>query len=159
MRVTPTTIFTTLAVGAGAGLMYLFDPQSGRGRRAELGSKLKKGAGTTGNKVSAVASDFGNRAKGLAIETGNRFRKDELTDEQLAQRVRAEIGHHTTNTGAIEVIAREGRITLMGPAIANEVDGLVKAASKVRGVSAVENRLHMHPEQPVTEEGAQPVQH
>jgi len=58
--------------------------------------------------------------------------------------VRSSLGHFTDHAGAIEVMVHDGRVTLAGPAVADEVDELVKAASKVRGVHAVENRLQMH---------------
>ena len=145
MRVRPTTIVTSaLALGAGAGLMYLLDPQGGRRRRALLKDKARHSAHEAGDKVSAVATDVGNRARGLTKEAVGRFRNEELTDEQLAQRVRSTLGHHTDHAGAIEVMVHDGRVTLAGPAVADEVDELVKAASKVRGVQAVDNRLQLH---------------
>jgi osmotically-inducible protein OsmY len=145
MRVQPTTIVSSaLALGAGAALMYLLDPQGGRRRRAQLKDKARHTAHEAGDKASAVAKDVGNRARGLAAEATGRFRNEELTDEQLAQRVRSSLGHFTDHAGAIEVMVHDGRVTLAGPAVADEVDELVKAASKVRGVHAVENRLQMH---------------
>lgn len=145
MRVRPTTVVTsTLALGAGAGLMYLLDPLGGRRRRALLKDKLRHGAKEAGDRVSAAASDVSNRARGFAAETLGQLRHEELTDEQLAQRVRAKLGHHATHAGALEVLAHDGRVTLAGPILADEADDLVKAASKIRGVEAVENRLQMH---------------
>lgn len=145
MRVRPTTVVTgALALGAGAGLMYLLDPQGGRRRRALMQDKVRHGARMAGEKANATAKDLGNRTRGLTVETMGRFRKEQLTDEQLAQRVRAALGHHTTQAGSLEVLVHDGRVTLAGPALADEADGLVKAASKVRGVHGVENRLQMH---------------
>ncbi|HUP42032.1 MAG TPA: BON domain-containing protein, partial [Thermoanaerobaculia bacterium] len=118
MRVRPTTIVTSaLALGAGAGLMYLLDPQGGRRRRALLKDKARHGAHEAGDKVSAVATDVGNRARGLTKEAVGRLRNEELTDEQLAQRVRSTLGHHTDHAGAIEVLVHDGRVTLAGPAV------------------------------------------
>lgn len=145
MRVRPTTVVTSvLALGTGAGLMYLLDPQGGRRRRALLQNKLRHGAREAGDKVNATAKDVGNRARGIAAEAVGRFRHEEITDEQLAQRVRASLGHHTAHAGSLEVLVHDGRVTLAGPVLANEADELVKAASKVRGVHGVENRLQMH---------------
>lgn len=145
MRVRPTTLVTgVLALGAGAGLMYLLDPLGGRRRRALVKDKLRHGAHEAGDTVSAAASDVSNRARGLAAEALGRFRHEEPDDEQLAQRVRAKLGHHTTHAGAVEVLVHDGRVTLAGPILAGEADDVVKAASKVRGVEAVENRLQMH---------------
>lgn len=142
MNVRPTTIFSgALALGAGAGLMYLLDPNTGRRRRALLQDKMRHGAKLTGAKIGATASDLGNRARGLGVEAVKRVRKEELTDEQLAQRVRAELGHHTDHSKAIEVSAHDGRVILSGPALTDEAERIVKAVHKVRGVDVVENRL------------------
>lgn len=142
MNIRPTQIFSgALALGAGAGLMYLLDPNTGRRRRALLQDKMRHGAKLTGAKMSATASDLGNRARGLGVEAVKRVRKEKLTDEQLAQRVRAELGHHTDHSKAIEVSAHDGRVILSGPALTDEAERIVKAVHKVRGVDVVENRL------------------
>jgi hypothetical protein len=142
MNVRPTKILSgALALGAGAGLMYLLDPDHGRRRRALVKDKLRHGATVAGTKASATANDLGNRARGLGVEAMKRVRKEELTDEQLAQRVRAKLGHHTSHSSAIEVSAHDGRVILSGPVLTAEAEDLVKAIHKVRGVDVVENRL------------------
>lgn len=142
MKLRPTKILSgALALGAGAGLMYLLDPNTGRRRRALLTDKMRHGAKLAGTKVNATANDFGNRCRGVANETLGRFRKEELSDEQLAQRVRAELGHHTDHSRAIEVSVHDGRVILSGPVLTDEAERIVKAVHKVRGVDVVENRL------------------
>ena len=63
-----------LGLGLGAGLMYLLDPQGGRGRRAvardKAVSKLKQG----GNAALSTSKDLGNRTKGMVLETGKKLR-------------------------------------------------------------------------------------
>lgn len=142
MNVRPSKLFAgILALGTGAGLMYLLDPDHGRRRRAQLKDKLRHGAKVAGARASATANDLGNRARGLGVEAMKRVRKEDLSDEQLAQRVRAKLGHHTTHSSAIEVSAHEGRVILSGPALTSEAEAIVKAAHNVRGVDVVENRL------------------
>lgn len=146
MRVNPFKVVTgLLAAGAGAGLMYLLDPQGGRRRRALLKDKTRHGANVAGDKVSATASDLGNRARGLTVETMGRLRGEEpLPDDKLAKRVRSELGHHTDAASQIEVTAKDGRVTLSGSVLTDEADRVVKAVEKIRGVSSVENRLQSH---------------
>jgi osmotically-inducible protein OsmY len=153
MRIKPLKVFTGLLfAGAGAGLMYLLDPKSGRRRRALVADKTRQGANTAGTKLSATASDLGNRTRGLTNETLARFRSDEtLPDDKLAQRVRSELGHHTQTASAIEVTAKDGCVVLCGPVLTDEAERIVKAVNKVRGVSTVENRLQIH-EAPTTPE-------
>jgi len=63
-----------VGVGLGAGLMYLLDPQGGRGRRAVARDKsfsaLKKG-GTVAAKTSR---HLGNKTKGLIADAGTKPR-------------------------------------------------------------------------------------
>lgn len=145
MNLRPTNILSgVLALGAGAGLMYLLDPDRGRRRRALMRDKMRHGANMAGEKANATAKDLGNRARGMSVEAMKRVRKEKLTDEQLAQRVRAELGHHTTHSSAIEVSVHDGRVILSGPILTEEAEEVVKAVHKVRGVDVVENRLQFH---------------
>lgn len=151
MRVKPLKVLSgVLFAGAGAGLMYLLDPNSGRRRRALVKDKTRHGANVAGTKLSATANDLGNRTRGLTNETIKRFRDGEpMTDDKLAQRVRSELGHHTSSASQIEVTAKDGCVVLSGPVLTDEAERIVKAVNKVRGVSSVENRLQMN-EAPAT---------
>jgi hypothetical protein len=53
-------------MGLGAGLMYLFDPQQGRRRRALARDKAVSLAHQAQDAAEAVAKDLRNRAQGLA---------------------------------------------------------------------------------------------
>jgi osmotically-inducible protein OsmY len=145
MRLKPLSVVKGLLfASAGAGLMYLLDPKSGRRRRALVADKSRHGANVAGTRLSATASDLGNRTRGLTNEAMSRFRNDEtLTDDKLAHRVRSELGHHTQSASEIEVTAKDGCVVLSGPVLTAEAEKVVKAASKVRGVSSVENRLQL----------------
>jgi hypothetical protein len=145
MRLKPLSITKALLfAGVGAGVMYLLDPKSGRRRRALVADKSRHGANVAGTRLSATANDLGNRTRGLTNEAISRFRGDEaLTDDKLAERVRAELGHHTQSASEIEVTAKDGCVVLSGPVLVTEAEKVVKAVSKVRGVSSVENRLQL----------------
>lgn len=62
----------------------------------------------------------------------------------LVNRVKAELGRHAVHHRALEITAGGGRVTLRGPALAGEVDELLRAVSSVRGVTGVEDRLEVH---------------
>lgn len=143
----------TLLAGVmvGAGLMYYLDPERGKTRRARLRDQAGRAARDTGDRVEGKLEDLGNRAEGLAHETKSRLRtasRDEeqtnVSDATLEARVRSEIGHEISHPGAIEVSARNGRVTIRGPILADEVDKLIARVALVRGVSDVVNRLEVH---------------
>ena len=65
-------LFGGLAFGAivGAALMYLFDPERGAGRRAELASRAEGLRNDLSRTAGGRVEDLQNRAKGAAIEAG-----------------------------------------------------------------------------------------
>ncbi len=68
----------------------------------------------------------------------------EVSDEILADRVRAKIGRAVSHPNSIEVSASNGRIVLSGPVLESEGDDLIDAAYSVRGVRDVESRVETH---------------
>jgi uncharacterized membrane protein len=131
-------------IGLGTGLMYLLDPNQGRRRRSYLRDQTVRAGHAISECMDTTTRDVRNRAQGLAAEAGSRLRRDEAPDEVLVERVRSAMGRAVSHPHAIQVTAEGGRITLSGPVLAGEVDGLIAAVSRVRGVRAVENRLEVH---------------
>ncbi|MFN2387463.1 MAG: SRPBCC family protein [Thermoanaerobaculia bacterium] len=132
---------------AGAGLMYLLDPGSGKRRRALLRDKAVRAGDAAGDAIGTTSRDLRNRAVGVAAQTRALVRGAEVPDEVLAERIRSKLGRVVSHPGSIEVAAREGAVTLSGPVLVREEDDLVSCVSSVRGVRSVENRLEVH-EQP-----------
>lgn len=134
------------AVGLGAALMYFFDPDRGRRRRALVRDKVE----AAGNKVDIYAGkmsrDIRNRAYGVVAETKALFTHEEVTDDALADRVRAKLGRYPVHIGAIEVRAHDGIVTLTGPVPADELAAVLRATRFVRGVKSVDNQLTVHSE-------------
>jgi hypothetical protein len=58
-------------IGIGAALMYLFDPERGRGRRARLGDQLASKANRLGEAAGSKARDLRNRAQGIIHEASS----------------------------------------------------------------------------------------
>ena len=128
----------------GAAIMYILDPDRGNRRRALARDKLVAAGNKTSMYAGKLSRDLGNRAQGLVAETRARFRTEQVPDDTLVARVKAELGRHAVHHRALAVTANGGRVTLRGPALAGEVDELISAVASVRGVSGVENRLDVH---------------
>lgn len=135
-------IFTGIV--AGAGLMYLFDPQQGSRRRSYTWDKTKKAVRQGGTRAAALGRDVAHRTKGVVVETARKLRSEKVSDETLENRVRAEMGHHVANAACIEVEAKNGRVTLRGVILEHEVDGLLSAVRSVPGVRKVNSRLEAY---------------
>jgi hypothetical protein len=54
------------------------------------------------------------------------------------------MGRHVRNAHPIAIAAEEGVVTVDGPILADEVDGLLAAIRSVPGVMTVENELEVH---------------
>src|SRR5215211_2034951 len=59
------------SIGVGALLMYLFDPDRGRGRRARISDQLTSKVSRFGEAVEGRARDLRNRTKGVIHELGS----------------------------------------------------------------------------------------
>jgi hypothetical protein len=133
-------------LGLGAGLMFVFDPDRGRRRRALLRDQWVRRSRELVNALEVTARDLRNRATGLAAEVSSLFSDGTADDATIEARVRSALGRATSHPRAIRVEARDGRVSLSGPVLAAEAERVIKAAWSARGVRAVENRLELHPE-------------
>lgn len=133
------------ALGIGAGLMYLFDPQFGNRRRSLIRDQASSLLNQSDTFIEKAGRDIRNRARGVLAETTGRLSDREGTpDWVLEERIRANIGRASRHPGSIEVSADQGKVTLSGPILKEEVDRVVSNASKTRGVKEVNNRLEVH---------------
>src|SRR5436305_7671270 len=73
-----------LGAGLGAGLMYLLDPQGGRGRRAVARDKTVSALKQGGEKAAKTSRHLGNKTKGLAAQAGSKLRQSDLADNGMA---------------------------------------------------------------------------
>jgi uncharacterized membrane protein len=131
-------------LGIGAGLMYLYDPERGRRRRALIRDQAISLARNSDEAIDKTARDFRNRLRGLWAESAAMFSGDQAPDWVIEERVRAELGRVSRHSSAIEVNAQSGHIRLSGPILARDVDRVLAHISKVRGVRALDNRLEVH---------------
>jgi CBS domain-containing protein len=142
------SIANSLALGAaclgiGAGIMYLFDPNRGRTRRAQVRDKARSLYTTSGDAMTRTREDLRNRAKGVVSSTKTWWQHEPVDDSKLEARVRSKMGRYVSHPHAIQVSARNGHVILEGSILANEVPKLLKCVRGIQGVGSVENRLHV----------------
>jgi uncharacterized membrane protein len=131
-------------LGIGAGLMYLYDPERGRRRRALIRDQALSLVRSSDDAIDKAGRDFRNRFRGLWAETAALFSGDDAPDWVIEERVRAELGRVSRHSSAIEVNAQAGIVRLSGPVLADESDRLLAYASKIRGVREVDDGLEVH---------------
>jgi uncharacterized membrane protein len=157
-----------IGTGLGAGAMYLMDPSRGRRRRAMVRDKMVRATHKATEAFGTTARDVRHRLAGAAAFARDVVQRGQADDEVLAERVRSRIGRVVRHPGALGVRVNQGRAILSGPVLADEVYGLLKKVSSVKGVRGVENRLEVHetPENipalqgdtPLPEEKPEPLQ-
>src|SRR2546426_1648872 len=133
-----------LGAALGAGIMYLLDPDGGRRRRALLRDQLVSAGHKTTDAVGATSRDVTNRARGVVAELRGRLRREHVGDDVLRERVRARIGSIVGHASALETHVSDGRVTLRGPVLREELDRLLKRVRGVRGVEDVVSELEVH---------------
>ena len=133
------------AAGAGAGLMYFFDPDRGKRRRALLRNQavhIKKIAGDAAGKTGR---DVRNHLHGAVSELESLFvEKGAVSNDVLQARVRSKLGRVVSHPSAIEVKAVDGLIILTGQILVDEVHPLLDSIISIRGVKNIENHLEAH---------------
>ena len=98
----------------------------------------------TDDAVSTTSRDVRNRARGLAAEASSLLSGDKPSDDVLVERVRSKMGRCVSHPGAIDVSANNGRVTLSGPILADEVADLLSCVGSIRGVDEIDNHLEVH---------------
>jgi osmotically-inducible protein OsmY len=131
-------------VGLGAALMYLFDPDRGRRRRALIRDKVEAAGNKITDSAGKMGRDIQNRAQGMIAETKARFSQEEISDDVLIDRVRARLGRLPVHFAAPEVTAENGIVTLRGQILADELPRVLRATRYVRGVKDIDNQLEVH---------------
>jgi uncharacterized membrane protein len=132
--------------GLGAGLMYYFDPQLGRRRRAQVRDQMVHVLNQVDDALDVVSRDLTHRVQGLRAEVVSLLSSSQPSDKVLADRVRSKLGRIVSHPRALQVSARDGHVTVSGPILAHEVDRLLWGVQSTPGVREVENRLDVHQE-------------
>jgi uncharacterized membrane protein len=124
--------------------MYFLDPERGRRRRARVRDRLAHAAAISGDAAGATGRDVAHRASGVAARVRGTLSRGRVDDRVLAERVRAQLGRLVSHPRALDVDAVDGVVTLRGPILQHEVQGLLNAIERVDGVREVVNALEEH---------------
>src|ERR1051325_747350 len=117
-----------LLTGAGFGglALHALDPQMGRRRRAVARDKMTKIQRKAGDAASVTARDLRNRTWGTLAEGRARLTERHVPDEDLQERARSEIGFLVRYPSFIDVLARDGIVTLSRHALNDECEQLAE---------------------------------
>jgi hypothetical protein len=139
---------TMCALGSlalGAGLLWAFDPRSGRSRRARLSDQTGRVLRDTGDFFRRTGKYMAGRMRGTVAETRgmvqSRWQPQSSDDQTLCARVRSELGRVVQNMRGIDVQARDGYVVLIGELDGSELDSAANLVLGIRGVRGLDNRL------------------
>ena len=133
-------VVTGAALGAAA--MYVLDPNKGRRRRAIFRDKTRSSLANITHLAQVSARDISHRVQGFRATARRLFMGSGATDDLvLIERVRAKMGRVVSHPHAIQIGARDGRITLSGPIVADEASPLLDVVRSVWGVSSIDDHL------------------
>jgi len=133
-----------LGTALGAGAMFLLDPNTGPRRRAILRDKLVSLMHLTAWAADKTSRDVKNRLSGTVHSTKSRFTNSDVSDDVLVERVRSQMGRAVSHSHAVRVTAENGRVTLTGEILSDELNDLLRSVSGVKGVEKVLNQLTAH---------------
>jgi len=128
----------------GGITVALLDPRRGAARRALLRDKTLSAVKDAAETGSRRARDLRQRLRGVVYEAKARMSEQDVPDDILVERVRAQIGRPVSHPRAVEVRAESGRVILSGPILADEADDLIRRISRVPGVRSIESQLDLH---------------
>lgn len=129
-----------------AGATYLFDPQSGRRRRALLRDQFTRAVRQTQDFFGKAGRDAQERVRGMYSESRAWWQRENLSDESLRERVLARLGRLCSHPGAIQVNREGGVLRLSGDILERELDTVLRGLRRVRGVKEIVNELSAHRE-------------
>jgi hypothetical protein len=133
-----------LALGVGAGLMYLLDPDRGARRRAGVRDRIVSGSNRLAEAAGAAGRDISNRLSGAMARWREAAGDWTAGDGTLTARARAKLGRVVSHPHAIEIETSGGVVTLRGPILDAEVPALLSAIGGIHGVTHVVNQLEVH---------------
>ncbi len=134
-----------IGAALGATVMYLLDPDKGRRRRAIARDKARSVLTHAQERAAKSARDLGHRVEGVRARARQAFERAPAPDDLvLIERVRSRIGRVVSHPHAIQIGARDGRVTLSGPILTGEVQALLDAVRSVPGVSDIDEHLDAH---------------
>jgi uncharacterized membrane protein len=98
----------------------------------------------TARGIGAAGRDVAHRAYGTAASIRSAWRRDEVEDDVLVERVRARAGRLVSHSHALHVTANDGIVSVSGPILEHEAWRLLRGVRQVRGVRDVIDQLEVH---------------
>jgi uncharacterized membrane protein len=132
------------SIGLGAGLMYLFDPDRGRRRRAMARDSVTRLVHQTGQGLDKGLRDLSNRVSGKVMEAVSILSPRRVDDTVLQERIRTALGRCVTHPHAVNVEVASGRVTLTGHILQEDVEPLLNCLQHIKGVQGVRNEMQVH---------------
>ena len=120
--------------------MYLLDPTDGARRRTMIRDKANHWLSETGDFFRRTGRHLANRSRGMAHETASMFQREDVSDRQLAERIRSRIGH-LRQQSMVNIAAVDGRVTITGSCTPSDVDSLLAVVQSTPGVASIVNLL------------------
>lgn len=132
-----------ITAAAGAAIAYLFDPISGKTRRARLADQAAARGRDLVEEVETEVEYQAGKAKGAVHETLDPDTDVPVDDAELLQKVRSEaIGPSGVPTDGFEVHVDAGQVVVRGEVPAEtDIDDLVERIRNVTGVRSVHTEL------------------
>jgi hypothetical protein len=143
----PTSVGGVACLAAGAGAMYLFDPERGHARRTQIRDGAVGVVQSVGRFVHGRARNVRSNAEGIARQVGLTSQRrissrDYVSGEQLLLRVRDQIARTCQYPRLIQVMTDTfGSVTLTGEIADSERDRLLAAVRQTPGVRQLVERL------------------
>ena len=150
-RDTGSPLPSLLAIGlgglAGGALVYLFDPEQGRARRAkardQIGALARRGtreAERVGRRASAQAQGLTQRVAHLRPEA-----KEPMNDAALAEKVKDELfADPSIPSGELNINAERGVVVIRGQLETQEqIADIERRVRAIDGVWDVQNLVHL----------------
>lgn len=131
-------------IGLGAGLMALLDPGRGAARRSFVRDKIVRAANVGQREGAKKFRHAYNEIVGSIAEKRASLRERDIPDDQLHERVRAQLGHVVSHFGALEIIADNGHIIIRGPVLSGEREKIAKRLEETRGVNSFDLQVAEH---------------
>jgi len=130
-----------LAFAAGALVMYLLDPNTGRRRRALIRDRSASMGNDAGHYVRGKAKRAAHRLKGVAARGRASLSTEPLDDDRLHDRIRARLGRFVGHPHDVEVHVHDGWVQLKGAVAEEEFEDLLREVASMRGVRNLESLL------------------
>lgn len=128
---------------AGAGVMYLCDPNRGKARRSQLRQKGASAVRLAGRKLFRKSGDWLHRAAGALAQAHSSLQAnaEPVDDVILAQRVRSHLGHIARHANAIRTEVSDGVVALRGPIALERKRAVIDGVLSIPGVKGVRDLL------------------